>query len=437
MRVERGRWWVAEGFLLLTATPLLLFPTVWPTGAWLAAGALAAMWLAEWLAWREPWLTPAPLNLPLTLWLVMLAVGTVVSADPDLTWPKAAGIWLGLAVYRYTARVVRTPRQLGWGLLALGGLGAVLLAVGFFSADWAFEVGFVRSLFGRLPPRLFTLPESPAGGVHTNQLGGTVAMYLPLVVVALLAWRPARWAGWTRAVLVVLLTGLTALLILTQSRSAWLAGAGSLVAMGALWATSLPPSAARRRLMLLFGAGVLLSAGVALAVGPERWQQVWQEPPRATAIGTLSTLAFRQEVWRWATTAIYDFPFTGVGLGAFRQVVHRLYPIAIGDYYDIAHAHDIFLQVALDSGLPGLIAYLALVGTAVGLGWSAARRSATQRIWAIGLTTSLITFHLYGLIDALAPGSKTSLSLWLIWGLIAALPRITASSPPELPAQEL
>lgn len=427
MTTERGRWWAVEGLLLLGAMPLLLFPTVWPTGAWLAAGLLAALWLAEWLVWREPWLTPAPMNLPLTLWLVMLAVGTLVSADPDLTWSKAAGIWLGLAVYRYSARVVRTPRQLGWGLLALGGLGAVLLAAGFFSADWTFEVGFVRNLFGRLPPRLFTLPESPAEGVHTNQLGGTVAMYLPLIVVAWLAWRPSRWGGWARAALSVFLVSLTALLILTQSRSAWLAGAGSLVVIGLLWAASLPPSRARRHLALLLTAGMLLSVGVAIATGPERWQQVWQEPPRTTAIGTLSTLAFRQEVWRWATTSLYDFPFTGVGLGAFRHVVHRLYPIAIGDYYDIAHAHNIFLQVALDSGLPGLIAYLALVGTAIGLGLTCARRSATQRVWAVGLTASLITFHVYGLIDALAPGSKTSLSVWLLWGLIAALPRVIAT----------
>ena len=42
---------------------------------------------------------------------------------------------------------------------------------------------------------------------------------------------------------------------------------------------------------------------------------------------------------------------------------------------DIAHAHNMFLQMAVDVGLPGLIAYLALLELAGVVAWGAARRS--------------------------------------------------------------
>jgi putative inorganic carbon (HCO3(-)) transporter len=39
---------------------------------------------------------------------------------------------------------------------------------------------------------------------------------------------------------------------------------------------------------------------------------------------------------------------------------------------DIAHAHNIFLQTALDLGIPGLVAYLALLGSALVVCWQVA-----------------------------------------------------------------
>ena len=47
-----------------------------------------------------------------------------------------------------------------------------------------------------------------------------------------------------------------------------------------------------------------------------------------------------------------------------------------------AHAHNIFLQTALDVGLPGLIVYLALLLLAFWLGWQVARGDETLRPFA-------------------------------------------------------
>jgi putative inorganic carbon (HCO3(-)) transporter len=124
--------------------------------------------------------------------------------------------------------------------------------------------------------------------------------------------------------------------------------------------------------------------------------------------------------------AIQDFPFTGVGLGTFRRVVGLLYPLfTISPDIDIAHAHNIFLQVALDVGVPGLIAYLALLWVAGAVAWHVARGGPPLlQALAIGLLAALVSLHLYGLTDALALGSKPGLAFWMILGLLAALPRV-------------
>ena len=166
------------------------------------------------------------------------------------------------------------------------------------------------------------------------------------------------------------------------------------------------------------------SGRVAAAIGPERLQALWQEPTAATVVGSMSTLGFRQEVWRWALISKQDFLFTGCGLGTFREVVRLLYPLNVPPGYDIAHTHNIFLQVALDVGVPGLIAYVALLGIAAWVGLRVSRRDATLRPLALGLVGGLGALHIYGMMDALAPGSKPGLILWVALGLLTAMHRL-------------
>jgi putative inorganic carbon (HCO3(-)) transporter len=132
-------------------------------------------------------------------------------------------------------------------------------------------------------------------------------------------------------------------------------------------------------------------------------------------------MEFRKEVWHWALVAISDFPITGCGLGTFREVVRLLYPITVPLAYDIAHAHNIFLQTALDFGLFGLVAYLAMLQIAFSLGWKVAKQQARFRPTVIGLLSGLTALHVYGLTDALSLGSKTGAVFWLLIGLLAAL----------------
>ncbi|MFO7537573.1 MAG: O-antigen ligase family protein, partial [Chloroflexota bacterium] len=92
--------------------------------------------------------------------------------------------------------------------------------------------------------------------------------------------------------------------------------------------------------------------------------------------------------------------------------------------YDISHAHNIYLQMAVDIGLVGLIAYLAIIMIALGTLWRVARQDRDLRPIALGLGAGLVAYLIFGLTDAVPLGAKPALLFWYMLGLITILPRV-------------
>ena len=139
---------------------------------------------------------------------------------------------------------------------------------------------------------------------------------------------------------------------------------------------------------------------------------------------SINSLAGRQEIWSRALYAIQDFPLTGTGPGLFRELVPPLYPLfRLSSDKDIAHAHNQWLQTALDFGLPGLIAYLALWLGLVGCLWRTGRSPLTplQRNTLYGLAATLTGYFAYGLFDTIALGARPGFIFWTLVGLVLGL----------------
>jgi hypothetical protein len=86
------------------------------------------------------------------------------------------------------------------------------------------------------------------------------------------------------------------------------------------------------------------------------------------------------------------------------------------------HAHNLFLQVALDLGLPGLLGFLWLLAA---LGWAAGRayprcQDRNSRALLIGALGGTLSYLGGGLLDTFWT-AKPSLVLWCLLGTIAAL----------------
>jgi putative inorganic carbon (HCO3(-)) transporter len=249
---------------------------------------------------------------------------------------------------------------------------------------------------------------------------------------------------WRLPVTVLCLLGglfVGAVFLLAQSRSAYI---GLVLTLLAFLMIVLP---ARWRWYSLI-ALVVLAALLGLLVA-SHWEMVhtWigGSDQAANSELSLNSLEGRLEVWSSAIYGIQDFPFTGMGMNTFRKVVPVLYPLfTISPDIDIGHAHNEFLQAALDLGIPGLIAFLALYIGAFWMLWDIGKEVSDAKGQAssvgrsrlsfldsltlakaivLGLGGGLFAHLLYGLTDAVTLGAKPGVLFWMLLGLIAGLRR--------------
>lgn len=424
-----------EWAVLVLAAPFLLFPTVRPPWTVAALAVLAAWWLLRWAVRGEPW-PLTPFNGALLLFAWMLPVGIWASAVPELTLPKATGLVLGLATFRVLAYSVhhRYHLSVALGLFCVLGLG--ILVAGALGTRWSVKVAGLGELTRHIPYLLTDLPELQAEAISPNQLAGALAFYLPFVLALIPGIR------FSRRTLLIALPGLlggvlflalvAGILLLTQSRSGWIGGVGGVLAL-----VTLAGLTSRRRWVRWLGGAlpmlvVLAVVALLLHLGPQQLGESLfgkgLNNPLEEVVGTI-TLEGRMEIWNRALHAMQDFPFTGCGLGAFRRVAWVLYPLfTVPPDTDFSHAHNIFLQTALDLGIPGLVAYLALLMIALAVCWRVARTPPPGgrggvRALSLGLAASLVALHLYGMTDALALGSKPAIAFWFALGLVAGMER--------------
>ena len=395
------------------------------------------LWLAAWLARRRP-LARTPLNGALVLLCLALLASLAATYSLEVSLPKLAGMVLALGIFFAAARI-DTQRAWAAGLVALVAGGMLLAGISLIGVDWRDKFAPLARLTARLPGWLRGLPGAE-GGFDPNQVAGTLLWVLPLILaLAAHAWRhpgwlarqfgptPARAWRWLLA-LAALLCAVT--LLLTQSRAALLSFAAILALAGLCLAYRLHD----RRAWLLAGLALASVALWAITIGRPVLQR---EAVRAGIIGgdDASVLATgagrgRAEVWARSLDAVQLFPFTGMGMNTFRTVMPALFPFwNAPTTYDISHAHNEFLQAALDLGLPGLIALCALYLIAARLLWQIAAGPVSTPLWpaslrrwlSLGIAASLLAHLLFGLVDAVALGAKTGVFFWLVLGLTASL----------------
>jgi putative inorganic carbon (HCO3(-)) transporter len=159
--------------------------------------------------------------------------------------------------------------------------------------------------------------------------------------------------------------------VLTYSRGAWMGMVASLGLLGLLLAmrqTRHWPPFWRRTLPLLL---LLATAGALVVVVTQ------VEPLRVRVMSLVagredSSNNFRMNVWTAALAMIQDRPWLGIGPG--NNAFNLIYPLYQQPKFNALSAYSIPLELLIEAGLPGLLAGLALLFTAIrtGLrqGWS-------------------------------------------------------------------
>lgn len=360
--------------LAMAAAAGLCYLWPWDLPLW-ALGAFPLLAAARWLVAGRAW-AATPIDAPLILLAVMGAVSLGITWDPVITGQAFLRLIAGIAMLAAVANWSDTLRRARW---VIGGLGIIGLAL---------------------------VPLSFWPGIHANILAGALALLLPLAL-AVVVKPPVDVQHTTRVQHAgLLLAGaMGAALLFTRSRGAY---------MGAALGCALVLLLARRHRWLI-------PAGLALAA--LGWAVVWPALTANAAADDISSLAGRLEIWHRALTMLGDTPFTGIGMGTFNQVANAFYPFFLGGPNAATpHAHNLPLQVGVDLGVPGMVAFVALLGLLIWMATSIYRRRGDPaapwaRTLAIGLLGSYGALLAHGLVDAATWGTRPAALMWALFGL--------------------
>jgi putative inorganic carbon (hco3(-)) transporter len=428
--IDRYSW-----LLLILAMPFLLFPS--PKRS-LALFALPVIWLIGWLANGKP-LPRTPLNPALLLMAFMVLVSLWATYDMNISLGKVCGVMLGIAVLFVFAQRGATRR--GWlvclAIFFLFGIG--IAGVSLLGTRWVTggKLAFLAAITSRLPVRLTGLAGA-ADGFHPNEVAGSLLWVMPLMITTSVGLIkkvifPTRRAERDEKVnfihlnVMVVIGGATIftllIFILTLSRTAYLA---LIIALGALVWFILPRQWQIGLAILATIAVIIIGVFLSTTDG-NSLNRILFSSTSGDASNSLNSMEGRLEIWTRAYECIQDFPYTGMGMNTFRTAVYIIHPPRLfNPETDIGHAHNEFLQAALDLGVPGLMAFVWLYISAFVVLFKAYHRASKfdrdSIPWILGLAGGLIAHLLFGMNDAVALGAKPGLLFWMLLGLVASLP---------------
>jgi putative inorganic carbon (HCO3(-)) transporter len=374
---------------------------VWSSLLPAAVLTAAVFFIVRWIAYGRLTKRTA-VDWPVILILITAIITAWVTALPSKTNPQVFRLLSGVAIFYSIANWSNTRKRLDFLLIGTTLAGLLLALFATISVQWA--IGKLPFIPEQLYQKFSMLVSDT---VHPNVMAGSLVILLPIPMARLFyAWGKITWLE--RIFLTVSISIMLAILALTQSRGSWIALAAVLLLLVILrwrwgWLILIP--------VTITGAAVITHFDI----------------PRLTEVifssGAISGWDGRREIWSRAIYMIQDFPFTGIGMGLFTDVADTFYPFYSASPGTIEHAHNLFLQVAVDLGIPGLIAWLAILLSVIVLSWQLYRQgrrthNALCASIGVGLLCSQAALVMHGMFDAVTWGMvRPAPIVWALWGV--------------------
>ncbi|MTD43079.1 hypothetical protein GKE82_01845 [Conexibacter sp. W3-3-2] len=346
------------------------------------------------------WVCTTPLRLPrhpaliaFFVLVVVNAAGLVFAVSP-VDVGRQLVVWMTLLVVVGGFALTATRRDVRFVMLALAVCGGLAGAVAIIDpkplTGYVFGGGDVTRATG--------------GFGSPNALGALLVLTMPIQVVLALRGHPIVRAV-AAGCFVVSLVGMG----LSVSRGAFV-GLGAALLVLALW----PP--VRRMAAVLLPVVLVVSLVGSNPASPIAGKVV----ERLTEVQTAGSSNPRLVVWRKAPQILSDHPIFGVGalhFGYYASVYGIRFPEGVPD-----HAHNLILNTAIENGLLGLAAFLAMFATAL----AAMRRvirtaSGEGAALAYALAAALTGFFVSGLVDDALGVTPIGVAFFLALGCVIGL----------------
>ena len=375
--------------LLVLATCACFF---WPSGVTAPVPGGYFVWVGACavLTAAYAWWRPASLELDLTnLSLITLVVWSAVSAafsvDIYQSLVYLSNLAVGLCVYLIASQA-RDPAV---RFRAIIGLGIGLMLFSFYGLSIISETGKLKGNFTN-PDCFSVLP-------------------LGLYFVLIGAWQKESKE---RGIPVIGLAGWTAVVLgLTGCRSAAVGLVVGMVVFSFVQSRSDKRMASAGLVWIVPVVGLLflLTVGqVTQAVG--RWQKLVTE-------GEEGGIKPRLDVARYGPVAAMERPLFGSGPGTFHLVYQTYRPeiIATEDFMNVAHND--YIQIMVDTGVPGLVFFLVFSGSLCWKGFQAAKRGSPH---AAGGLAGWIAISVYFVGNFALPVASDCAWMFAVAGLLNA-----------------
>lgn len=271
-----------------------------------------------------------PLDLPILLYAAIIIFKTITSIDPAYSIRiLRKGLLYQLLFFYVTVTVMNSPkytRRIPIVLMIAVTLVSLVGLIGYFSGDLV-KSGRATSFYSSFGLAAFF-----------------TAMVMPIALSRFLCT-----VGWRRSIALLVLFVCLGFMLVTLSRGAW---------FSSLLAVSILAALKDRRMLVLLLIGVISAP--------------WFLPPdilfRATSITSLEALKnneiFGDRIWMWrsAILMIKERPWLGAGYG--NRIFHTLYPeymFSESSGVVFENAHNLYLQILIETGILGLISFLLVI----------------------------------------------------------------------------
>ncbi|MGL5512118.1 MAG: O-antigen ligase family protein, partial [Sporomusa sp.] len=365
--------------------------------ATLFLGAGAVLWIAKMVLLKKWLVKQTPFDIIIALFVIVSAASIAVSPDRDFSFYNYYHL-MGryILVYYLVINNLTSLHQLQRLVSFVLTSAVVVTLYGFYQYIHGVDISAFQWVdddqFPGLKIRIFSTLQNP------NLLAGFLVVVMSLSVgLGLYSENIKR-----KLLLFALVAVLGTCLVLTYSRGAWL----SLVAVAALCGRLY-----NRKVLWVF----LIVPVIALLCPDGVIDRLLSI---LNPIDTSSTL--RIALWESTIAMIFDKPLLGIGWGSY-WIVYPKYDFFLNNpTTTIVHAHNMYLHIAAEIGIPGLIIFLGII-------YAHAKRainilSQTQNRWVagamLGIVAAVLGLAVNGFTDYVMFNIQMSMLFWLLNAVI-------------------
>ena len=388
-------------FLIGLTAPFFLFPSI--KFVWIFL-IIPGVWICRWIV-KNNFFERTSLDWALFILLIQVFATCIIVPDISFSLPKIAGVFFGLAFFYSIASLVTSEKLIRWGILSYLGSGLLLLIICIFGIKWDREIYFIKIMrkIEKIIPRINLNLPGAEKGFNSNAVGGTLILILPLCLVLFLVYFKRKKENYLIFhslfplifFSIILFVGST-LLFFTLSIGSWIGLAISLWILLFSWKWK------KWSLVIILFLAILMSL---------------LTPAKMTKLISIvkKDIVIRESSWIVGIDTISQHPLFGIGMNRFREIPN------IG--YKRAHAHNHLLHTGAELGIPGLMAYLAVLFAAGYMCYEIWKKSKIgwMRMAALGLGSGQLAHLIFGMADSIPLGAKVGIFFWFSLGLITAM----------------